>query len=181
MPSFDISGTREPWVVFARRDSDAVAAQLEALASKGGRIHRFQAKDLRDEQAVFQEFAAQLQFPGYFGRNWDAVVDCLDDLCAVVTGGVGMAGVIEGADALVDAPFLRTFVSVLCQGAARANSDVDLDGDPLDRPAIVQHFVFQLDDDPTAEIAARLEHPDLVVRLDDDFLTVTLNPEVWFS
>ena len=32
------------------------------------------------EANVFQEFAAALQFPAYFGKNWDALDECLHDL-----------------------------------------------------------------------------------------------------
>ncbi len=76
---------------------------------------------------------------------------------------------------------LRLFVSVLCQGAARANSAVDLDGDPLDRPAIVQHFVFLLDKLDASDCTAAIDHPDLVVTDYAEYTTVTLNPEVWYS
>ncbi|SEL10153.1 barstar family protein [Streptacidiphilus jiangxiensis] len=175
----DLGRGREPWVVFARQDADVVDAALRAFAAGGGRIHRFRATDLHDEQAVHREFAARLAFPGYFGHNWDAVVDCLGDLCTVATDGIGITGVVDRADALVDTPFLRVLVSVLCQGAARANAETDLDGDPLDRPAHAQHWLFLLDDHPTASLAARLDHPDLLLDLSDTLLTVTLNPEVW--
>jgi hypothetical protein len=178
---FDLGGREPPWVVFAPQDSTVVRTQLGTLSARGGRIHHFDARSFRDAAEVFRAFARELGFPGYFGHNWDALVDCLDDLCAAATDGVGLAGVIRHADALFDAPFLRTFVSVLCQGAARANSAVDLDGEPLHRPAIVEHFVFLLDDLAPGEWGARIEHDDLVVREEPGgFVTVTLNPEVWF-
>nr|WP_272819708.1 barstar family protein [Streptomyces caniscabiei] len=155
--------------------------QLGVLEGRGGRVYDFQARDLRREEDIFRMFADELEFPSYFGWNWDAVVDCLDDLCVEVTGGVGMVGVIHEADYLIDSGNLELFVSVLCQGAARANSDVDLDGDPLDRPAIAQHFVFLLGDCNAVDFVEKVDHPDLNVVEDGEFVTVTLNPEVWFA
>jgi len=34
----------------------------------------------RDKDEAFERFAAALRFPDWFGRNWDALADCLDDL-----------------------------------------------------------------------------------------------------
>jgi len=35
---------------------------------------------MRSRQTLFDEFAAALQFPEYFGENWHAFADCLSDL-----------------------------------------------------------------------------------------------------
>lgn len=179
--SFDVNETRGPWVIFGPKESEVLRRQLGALEARGGRVYDFQAGDLRRKEDVFRVFADRLQFPNHFGRNWDAVVDCLDDLCTPVTGGVGMVGVIHEADSMINSDHLRLFVSVLCQAAARANSDVDLDGDPLNRPAISQHFVFLLNDLDAVEFSDKIEDPDLIVTEDGEFITATLNPEVWFS
>jgi hypothetical protein len=37
----------------------------------------------RTSAAFFDEAAAALQFPEYFGENWSAFEDCLRDLCGV--------------------------------------------------------------------------------------------------
>lgn len=37
-------------------------------------------KKSRSEAEFFNEFAAALQFPDYFGENWDALSECLTDL-----------------------------------------------------------------------------------------------------
>ncbi|MEO3930818.1 barstar family protein [Micromonosporaceae bacterium B7E4] len=36
----------------------------------------------RTRAALFTEWAARLDFPDYFGRNWDAFEECLTDLVA---------------------------------------------------------------------------------------------------
>lgn len=179
--SFDVGGDWEPWVVFGVEGAEVILRQIEGLEGRGGRVVDFWARDLFREEDLFRAFAERLRFPGYFGWNWDAMVDCLDDLCGEVTGGVGVVGVIHDADYLIEADHFKLFVSVLCQGAARANSDVDLDGEPLDRPAISQHFVFLVKDFDAEEIVGKVQHPDLVVARDGEFVTVTLDPDVWFS
>lgn len=34
---------------------------------------------IADREALFDALAEALSFPEYFGRNWDAVADCLSD------------------------------------------------------------------------------------------------------
>ena len=35
--------------------------------------------DIKDSSALLDSLARQLQFPGYFGYNWDALWDCIRD------------------------------------------------------------------------------------------------------
>ncbi|MFD5740818.1 barstar family protein [Streptomyces massasporeus] len=179
MTTFDITGTSEPWVIFVPQGEAWVHQELSKLESTGGRVYRFDSSDLTAPEGIYRSFAEALRFPGYFGRNWDALVDCLDDLCGEVTGGVGIAGVINEADRLLKAEHFPLFVSVLCQGADRANSAVDLDGFPLDRPAIAEHFVFEFRDFNREKVASRVEQPDLIVTTGEEFVTATLDPAEW--
>ncbi|WP_372412100.1 barstar family protein [Streptomyces luteireticuli] len=41
---------------------------------------RLAGREMRDTDAVFQQFYDGLRFPDYFGWNWDALSDCLRDL-----------------------------------------------------------------------------------------------------
>ncbi|MCX5332209.1 MULTISPECIES: barstar family protein [unclassified Streptomyces] len=179
MTDFDITGTSEPWVVFVPQGDVEVRRQLAHLEAKGGHVHRFDSRDLVTERGIYAAFAEVLQFHGYFGWNWDAMVDCLDDLCGAVTGGVGIAAVIDEADRLLEVEHFPLFVSVLCQGADRANSAVDLDGFPLDRPAIVEHFVLEFREFDAEKIARLVSQPDLTVTTGDGFVGAALNPDEW--
>jgi RNAse (barnase) inhibitor barstar len=179
MTGFDITGTSEPWAIFVPQGEPGVHQQLSRLEAKGGHVYRFESRDLTTEEGICRSFAEALRFPGYFGRNWDALVDCLDDLCGEVTGGVGIAGVVQDADRLLEAEHFPLFVSVLCQGADRANSVVDLDGFPLDRPAIAEHFVFEFRDFDREKVASRVAQRDLTVTTGDTFVAAALNPEEW--
>ncbi|MGW1053947.1 barstar family protein [Streptomyces sp. NPDC002521] len=179
MISVDLTGTSGPWVVFVPQKTAEIDRQLSGLKAKGGRVYHFDSADLMTEQGVYRAFAEVLQFPGYFGRNWDALVDCLDDLCGAVTGGVGIACVIHEADRLLEAEHFPLLVSVLCQGADRANSAVDLDGMPLDRPALAEHFVLEFHDFDPDKVVAQVAQPDLIVTTGVGFVAAALNPEEW--
>jgi hypothetical protein len=47
------------------------------------------AEKLSTPASVFDEFAAALDFPKYFGRNWDALDECFSDYFIIEEGGLG--------------------------------------------------------------------------------------------
>uniref|UniRef100_A0AAU2K5E8 Barstar family protein n=1 Tax=Streptomyces sp. NBC_00049 TaxID=2903617 RepID=A0AAU2K5E8_9ACTN len=168
-----------PWVVFGPREAVEFKEQTAALRTEGGRVCKVHARDLADGASVCDAFARAVGVPGYFGWNWDALVDRLDDTHEAVTGGVGIVMVVHGADVLLGADHLKVFMTMLCLAADRANTEVDPDGNPRDEPVVIEHFVFLLDEVRAEEFAAGIEDPDLAVRVEGDFLTVALDLDVW--
>jgi RNAse (barnase) inhibitor barstar len=54
---------------------------LLAAADKSGfAIIRIDLSAVRDKRTLFERLATALKFPDWFGRNWDALADCLGDL-----------------------------------------------------------------------------------------------------
>jgi len=62
----------ERWACIFARPERNKPAQLTRFLIRGWQC--------RTTTQLFNEFAASLQFPSYFGRNWDAFEDCLTDL-----------------------------------------------------------------------------------------------------
>ena len=54
---------------------------IEHAAQKAGlALFRIDAAHVRDKKGFLDQIAKALYFPSYFGRNWDALNDCLTDL-----------------------------------------------------------------------------------------------------
>ncbi|WP_390624070.1 barstar family protein [Fodinicola feengrottensis] len=76
----DFSQRVAPWVLVAPRRSFEIASRLAALSDAGGIVRRVDGERMRSERDLFREFAVNLKFPSYFGYNWDALIDCFDNL-----------------------------------------------------------------------------------------------------
>ena len=44
------------------------------------RVVRLQASAIHDERSLHREFALVMGFPGFYGGNWDAWIDCMSYL-----------------------------------------------------------------------------------------------------
>lgn len=60
------------------------AERAEQIAASGHLVARVR---YGDKNALMKNIAAALQFPGWFGANWDALEDCLSDLSWLPAGG----------------------------------------------------------------------------------------------
>ncbi|MGW7327275.1 barstar family protein [Streptomyces sp. NPDC054840] len=168
---------RSPWVTFTRADDPWVAGAEAELLARDGLVLRMAGGELDTEQCVYRTFARELGFLGYFGHNWDAMVDCLGDWHGPGHGKQDVAVIIDAADGLLGADFLGVFVSALARGAWRANFMVDSDGDPDEwADPFALHFVFLLDRTEPAAFAREVvsQDEDLREAVVDGRLLVTL-------
>jgi Barstar (barnase inhibitor) len=120
------------------RPATAVQARAAARAVTlaGGVVRSLHGSAMTTEDAAFDEFARALEFPDYFGRNWDAVWDCLTDLDWLPAPAYLL--VVENADRVLGGAPLH-WREVWRRGLDRVVArwaEPVTEGAPWDRPAV---------------------------------------------
>jgi hypothetical protein len=83
MPTESILRPEGPWLhPFVATESEAFDRVAKLQHAQGTRVvcRTIRGRKARTTASLFDEFAAALQFPCYFGENWDAFDECLTDL-----------------------------------------------------------------------------------------------------
>ena len=147
---------KPPWILWLGTRIRESLSTEELLAERGITARVLRGKRMRTKQDLFEEFALHLSLPDYFGRNWDALADCLEDLEWLQ--GFAYAVVIDGAnEVLLDEPAdqLNLFVQLIDRVAANWAEPVTL-GEDWDRPAIPFHWVLRDSPEGRTNLEARL-------------------------
>lgn len=100
---------------------------------------------MRTVSSLFDEFAAALQFPSYFGENWAAFDECLADMDWLPLA-VGTVLLVLDAERTLgdDDNDLPTLVRVLASASRSYATPIER-GEWWDRPAVPFHVVLQSD------------------------------------
>lgn len=121
---------------------------METRVLRGGRCGT--------KREMLGEWAAALQFPWYFGGNWDAFEECINDLSWMPAR--AYAFLVTDADRMLrDTDDFATFVSILdATGRRWSDSSENDNGFPpiLHTPF---HVVFQCEAERVGEFRARLD------------------------
>ena len=88
---------------------------LDAMQGSGLRIVRIGLAGAARKEALMERVARSLEFPRWFGGNWDALEDCLTDLSWSAAGGHVL--LIEGAGEM-NGDERGIFVDILASAAA---------------------------------------------------------------
>ncbi|WP_394826363.1 barstar family protein [Pendulispora albinea] len=114
-------------------------------------IGTLRGKRMRTRQGVFDQFGALLQFPTYFGENWDAFLDCMRDLDWLRASGFVLV-VFDAADVLADADAgeLDTLLQILTEAAEAWEQGDDLS------PPTPFHIILQTTAERAPELRAKL-------------------------
>jgi hypothetical protein len=107
-----------------------VATLAERLRSTGWHVAVIDGRRCPTKAALLNEIAGLLEFPAWFGHNWDALVDCMGDaasdqrLAVIVNGSDHVGGDEPGA------AVLSTLMSIVDDLAAEG-TDVKLAARPF--------------------------------------------------
>lgn len=64
---------------------------LTAASASSLAVRRIDLEGVCDKEALFDCLSSALSFPEWFGRNWDALADCLSDLSWLPASGYVLA------------------------------------------------------------------------------------------
>lgn len=109
-----LPNARRAGVYHSQVDSAKVVAAAKAA---GLLVFKLDLTKVRDKKSLLELVAKALKFPRHFGRNWDAVHDCLGDLSW--HDGHGWVLLLRNADTLsaTDHEAFETFLRVSASAA----------------------------------------------------------------
>jgi Barstar (barnase inhibitor) len=85
--------------VSAYADATALTRDIAALEQRRYRIERFACERWTEEQDLHDEFARRFSFPSYYGRNMNALAECMADTDVLhVPGHGGLCVVLDRLD-----------------------------------------------------------------------------------
>jgi Barstar (barnase inhibitor) len=118
-------------------DAKSSAEVVLGWRDAGLTVRAVRGRKMRTVEDMFDEMAAALQFPNYFGENWPAFDECLADMDWLPMN-VGIVVLVhDAADVLADTAEVELGVLVRSIEAARsAYSEPIESGEWWDRPAV---------------------------------------------
>lgn len=124
-------------------DAKSVAEAAWGWREAGLTVRTARGRKMRTVQGVFDEFAAALQFPHYFGENWPAFFECLADMDWLPMNVGVVILVLDPEDVLVESePVERGVLVRAFAEAHKAYSQPIEAGEWWDRPAVPFHVVL---------------------------------------
>jgi hypothetical protein len=123
-------------------------------------VRFLRGKKMRTVNTLFDEFSAALQFPYYFGENWNAFKECLTDLDWLPASSYIL--VITNADYLLDRDeesfrfFLHISKIAISEFQQRTNVST---GENL--PLVSFHIIFQCSAEKKASVFLKLNNANV--------------------
>jgi hypothetical protein len=154
---------RPPWMVASGGSSGRAYELAWHLQEKGAVARVLRGSKMTTLDGFFTEVGAALQFPAYFGENWDALDECLTDLLWL--RGPAYTLIVTDAHLLFrdeEPDPLPTFVRV-AESTGKAWATAQDRDKPWGHGRVPFHIVLQIPEDARKQWAARLAASGLAV------------------
>lgn len=145
------SSVESPWVLITGKPIDQHEIPKNVL------LIELSGSAMTDLNGLYQELSTKLSFPRYFGENFNALDECLNDLDWLSADGYLL--VIKNSDFLLkdeSDEILEGFLSILSHAGEEWSLPV-AKGSTLDRNGVPFHTLLEIDKDDTCGIAPRLK------------------------
>jgi len=121
-------------------------------------VRLLRGKKMAKVSSLYDEFAAALQFPYYFGENWNAFSECISDL-EWMPGDVYVFVITDAKNLLVaeSQDQLESLINLLEESGREWSQPVE-DSEVWDRPAVAFHVIFQCDESDKHAMISRLQN-----------------------
>lgn len=96
-----LSDLENPGVAWLSPGSPVIAGLKKSAGVKGISVFVLDGAKMGDKDGIMAHFADMLKFPAYFGKNWDALQECLADLESWLPA-KGYLIVVENADLIYE-------------------------------------------------------------------------------
>jgi hypothetical protein len=147
-PLFEVNAKAS--VLLLEAEPNVAAESAWGWREAGLTVRTVRGRKMRTVSGLFDEAAAALQFPYYFGENWSAFDECLADMTWLPMNAGIVLTVVHPGEVLADAAHSDPGVLVRSMiRAAEAYSQPIESGEWWDRPAVPFQVVLQsLPSDP---------------------------------
>lgn len=147
-----------PWIhLISAPSSDRLPYHWPFGVDSDATVVRLRGRKMQTLSGLFDEFAAALQFPDYFGENWPAFNDVIADLGWMPRTYYEL--VITDADRVLsnepDVEF-AVFLNSLNRAGETWSKPIKL-GEPWDRTAVPFHSVLVAESEAQADLKRRVE------------------------
>lgn len=151
---------KPPWFHVASAslsDITNIGWSLRSSDSSRVVVRFLRGNKMRSVNSLFDEFTAALQFPYYFGENWNAFDECLTDL-AWLPGDVYILIITNSEDMLAeeDEEQLSTLIDILQNAGEEWSRPVET-SESWGHPPVPFHVIFQSSESGLEVVTSRLK------------------------
>ncbi len=97
----ELKSLSPPWFWITKRDPSDRLITLISATLEDCCIRRVNAESITDQVRLHDELASTFQFPWYYGRNFNAAIDCLRDLTWCESNHRSFLVIVTNADKLI--------------------------------------------------------------------------------